>query len=497
MPVLLKGVHCLALVQFCIKRTLLFIRFFILLNMDNMNDESGCISRRDFLKIVGAGTAAGVALATFSGCGPGGQLSRGREVPVGQMTYRTNPRNGDKLSLLGFGMMRLPRIARRRGESLPDTNDLDQEAVNELVDFAIEHGVNVFDTASAYGKGFSEDVTGKALSRHPRDKYFVSTKLSNQRPQARSREASIEMYRKSFRDLQVDYIDYYFIHNVGNHATFKERFLDNGILDFLMEEKAAGRIRNLGWSFHGQGEFFEYLCGAYDWDFVMIQLNYLDWGNVIGVGRTDVNAQHQYNIASAHNIPIWIMEPVMGGGLAMPHYKAQEHMVRADPDASPASWALRFAGSFPNVITVLSGMTFMDHLKDNIITYSPLKPLSDSEREMLLGDVMEVMLQHRNILCTRCQYCMPCPYGIDIPEIFNHYNRSMNEGYYPADKQSEDFKRARRAFLVGMDRRVSKLRQANRCINCGLCTSTCPQRINIPREMRRIDKFIEDMRMEA
>ncbi|MDR2577597.1 MAG: aldo/keto reductase [Chitinispirillales bacterium] len=455
----------------------------------------GGMNRRGFIKMLGAG-AAGAAAAALGGCGQGGAGSpRTREVPMGKMTYRTDPMNGNKLSLLGYGMMRLPRVARMRGESLPDVNDIDQEAVNELVDYAIAHGVNVFDTAPVYCKGFSEKSTGEALSRHPRDKYFVATKMSNMRPPARSREASIQIYNKSFEDLQVDYIDYYFIHNVGSPANFKERFLDNGILEFLMKEKEAGRIRNLGWSFHGDGEFFEYLMSdKYKWDFVMIQLNYLDWGNVVGQ-RTNVNAQRQYEIATKSNTPIWIMEPVLGGGLAMPHYKALERMTQADPEASAASWGFRFAGSFPNVATVLSGMTFMDHLQDNICTYSPLVPLTDSEREMLLGDVMEVMLEHRNIVCTRCQYCMPCPYGVDIPEVFTHYNRSMNEGNYPDNRKNLDFRRARRAFLVGMDRNVSPMRQANRCISCGLCVATCPQRINIPEQMVRIDKFVESLRV--
>jgi len=463
--------------------------------MENIENEGSRMNRRNFMKLVGAGAAGAALSAGLESCANSASQARSRVVPVDKMTFRDDPKNGNKLSLLGYGMMRLPRVPRRRGESLPDTNDIDQEAVNELVDYAIAHGVNVYDTSPLYMKGFSEKSTGEALSRHPRDKYFVATKMSNQRGNMRTRENSIKMYHKSFEDLQVDYIDYYLVHNVGNHQNFNERFIDNGILDFLIKEKEAGRIRNLGWSFHGDGDFFEYMMsGRYPWDFALIQLNYLDWGNVLG--WTNIDARRQYEILEKREVPAWIMEPLLGGGLAMPHYKVRERMTQADPERSAASWAFRFAGSLANVTTVLSGMTFMDHLQDNICTYSPLEPLSGDDRRML-EDVTEISLKFRNIICTACQYCMPCPYGIDIPEIFTHYNRSLNEGNYPVNRESEDFRRARRAFLVGMERRVSPLRQAGRCINCGLCSPTCPQRINIPRELQRIDKFAEELRMEV
>jgi hypothetical protein len=450
------------------------------------------MNRREFMKMVGAG-ATGAALVSLGGCKPGSG-AQGRIVPTDKMTYRVDPKNGNHLSLLGFGMMRLPRIQRVRGESLPDSNDLDQEAVNALVDYAIAHGVNVFDTAPPYCKGFSEKATGEALSRHPRNKYFIATKLSNNRGPG-TREASIRMYHKSFEDLKVDYIDYYFLHNLGNHAAFRRRFLDNGMLDFLLKEKEAGRIRNLGWSFHGESQFFEDLSNRYPWDFTMIKLNYLDWrGSASGFNNVDSEWKHK--VLLEKNTPIWIMAPVLGGGLAMPHFRAREQMVQENSEASAASWAFRFAGSLPNVVTVLSGMTFMDHLQDNICTHSPFVPLNDSEKKMI-DDITQIMLEKRTINCTKCQYCMPCPYGIDIPEIFIHYNRSLNEGNYPEDKQCPDFRRARRAFLVGMDRRVSPLRQASRCINCRLCIPTCPQRINIPLEMQRIDAFVESLKVEG
>ncbi|MCL2791780.1 MAG: aldo/keto reductase [Spirochaetaceae bacterium] len=464
----------------------------------NMNNDKPCgMNRRGFIKLVGAGAVAGTALATLGSCGKT-RAPQARVIPTDKMTYRVDPKSGNNLSLLGFGMMRLPRVVRRRGESLPNVNDLDQEAVNELVDYAIAHGVNVFDTAPPYCKGFSEKATGEALSRHPRNKYFIATKMSNRGASA-SRAGSLRMYHKSFEDLKVDYIDYYFLHSPTSHRNFRERYIDNGILDFLVKEKEAGRIRNLGWSFHGDGNFFEYMSsGKYPWDFTMIALSYLDWWHMGArwAGSTNMEAQRKYDILVQNNIPIWIMSPVLGGGLAMPHFRAREQMAQEDPNVSSASWAFRFAGNLPNVVTVLSGMTFMDHLKDNIYTHSPLAPLSDSEKRML-EEISQIMLEKRTINCTKCQYCMPCPYGIDIPEILIHYNRSLNEGNYPEDRQCPDFRRARRAFLVGMDRRISPLRQANRCINCKLCIPTCPQRINIPQELRRIAKFVESLRVEG
>jgi predicted aldo/keto reductase-like oxidoreductase len=453
------------------------------------NQCTNAIDRRAFMKLLGASAA----LAAVGGCGGGKASSAAvKGVPTDKMTFRVDPGNGNKLSLLGFGMMRLPRVPRARGESLPDTNDLDQEAVNELVDYAVAHGVNYFDTSPVYCKGFSERATGAALSRHPRDKYFIATKMSNQR--ARSREESLNIYRKSFEDLRVDYIDYYLLHSVGSRDNFKERYIDNGMLDFLVKEREAGRIRSLGWSFHGEGDLFEYLMSEYKWDFTMIQVNYFDWRVAAGTNRSDMGARRQYEILAEKGVPAVIMEPLLGGGLAMPHYKAREKMAQADPDASAASWAFRFAGSLPNVLTVLSGMAFIDHLQDNIRAYSPLAPLTDADNAML-DEVAKVMTEYRNLTCTKCQYCMPCPYGLDIPEIFAHFNRSMNEGNFPDDRQSPDYRRARRAFLVGLDRSVSPIRQANRCTGCKQCVASCPQRIDIPAQMQRIDKFVETLKI--
>ncbi|MDR0517961.1 MAG: aldo/keto reductase [Fibromonadaceae bacterium] len=454
-----------------------------------MSGISDSMDRRQFIKVVGAGAA----LAAFGSCGSKeGTSAKQGDVPADKMTYRTDPKTGNQVSLLGYGCMRYPRLP--KSADLASENNLDQEAINRSIDYAIDHGVNYFDTSPLYCKGFSEIATGIALSRHPRNKYFIATKMSN-RNQHSSREASLKMYKRSFENLRTDYIDYYLVHNVGSFEALKERYIDNGIMDFLMEERKAGRIRSLGWSFHGDGDFFDYMALKYDWDFVMIQLNYFDW-DIVQEWRATVNARHQYELLTKNNIPIIIMEPLLGGRLAMPHYKARTAMAQANPNASAASWAFRFAGSFPNVFTVLSGMTFMEHLQDNIRTYSPLEPLSEHERKMLI-EVAQVMLEHRNINCTTCQYCMPCPYGLDIPEIFSHYNRSLNEGNFPDNKQSEDYKRARKAFLVGLSRKVASMRQANRCTSCKECVPNCPQNIQIPQEMQRIDRFIESLKRDV
>lgn len=196
------------------------------------------------------------------------------------MTYRTTPSTGDKVSLLGYGCMRLPTTGNSSARDSQD--EIDQDMVNRQVDHAIAHGVNYFDTSPAYCKGRSEHAMGIALSRHPRDKYFIATKLSNFSPDTWSREASIAMYRNSLKELQVDYLDYMLLHGIGmgGMEAMKGRYLDNGILDFLIGERKAGRIRNLGFSYHGDIEVFDYLLARHDeikWDFVQIQLNYVDW----------------------------------------------------------------------------------------------------------------------------------------------------------------------------------------------------------------------------
>ncbi len=467
------------------------------------------IDRREFLRRLGLGSAA-VAAASLTGCGSkdtplsGSGADGSSDIPSGEMTYRTNPTTGDRVSVLGYGCMRWPQVKGKTsgGETDKDA-PLDQEAINELVDYALEHGVNYFDTSPAYCRGRSEAATGIALSRHPRDSYFIATKLSNFDPSTWSREASIAMYRNSLKELQTDYIDYMLLHAVGGGEDamkqFNQRYIDNGILDFLVKEREAGRIRNLGFSYHGDIKVFDHLLAEHDkyrWDFVQIQLNYLDWGHAKASNPSNTDASYLYGELVKRGIPAVIMEPLLGGRLANLPDHAVERLKTREPQRSVASWAFRYAATMPDVLTVLSGMTYMEHLQDNLRSLAPLKPLTDDDIDYLYKTA-DILATYPTVPCNECQYCMPCPYGIDIPAIFSHYNRCINEGNVAASNQAPEYRDARRAFLIGYDRSVPKLRQASHCIGCNQCAPHCPQRIDIPKELHHIDSYVESLKQDA
>lgn len=472
------------------------------------------ISRRDFLRRLGIGSAV-IGTAAATGCSSKANKAAGvaanREVPTDKMTMRVNTSTGDSVSILGFGCMRYPTVDVEKDGEMESV--VDQDAVNQLVDYAMAHGINYYDTSPAYCKGTSEHATGIALARHPRDKYFIATKLSNFAPSTWSFKAGTEMFENSLRELQTPYVDYLLLHAIGMHAetpdghelngmeAMNARYFDNGLLDWLVEQKKAGRIRNLGFSYHGDQEAFDHLLalhdeGKYHWDFVQIQLNYLDWKHARELNPRNTDAEYLYGELQKRGIPSVIMEPLLGGRLASVPDVVAEKMHRRTPENSVASWAFRFAGTPEGVLTVLSGMTYMEHLQDNLLTYSPLDPVEGDDHRMLL-DMADVMVKFPTVPCTACEYCMPCPYGIDIPSNFRHYNKCVNEGNVVASKDDSAYAKARRAFLVGYDRSVPRLRQASHCIGCAQCTSHCPQGIDIPGEMHRIDAYVEQLKTQA
>ena len=459
--------------------------------------------RRTFLRRLAGG--ASVTSLALAGCGEAARRAAAPAAPgevpgADRMTYRINPTTGDKVSLLGYGCMRWPMTDNPDGEG----EIVDQPAVNDLVDYALAHGVNYFDTAPPYVRGLSEEATGIALSRHPRDSYFLATKMSNHhlaRTGLKGRElydASVAMYRESMKKLRTSYFDYYLLHNLGGETGMpflQQRFFDSGLLDFLLAEREAGRIRNLGFSYHGDVKVFDHMVSLHDsvhWDFVQIQLNYVDYRHASGM---NFNAEYLYDQLHSRGIPAVVMEPLLGGRLASLTDHLNERLRQHEPQKSIASWAFRFAGSFPGVLTVLSGMTYKEHLEDNLRTYAPLQPLDDAEMEMLEQTAQE-LVSFPSVPCTACEYCMPCPYGINIPGVFAHYNKCINEGNTPSSPQTEGYRAARRAFLVGYDRSVPRLRQASHCIGCGQCAPHCPQTIDIPAELHRIDRYVESLRQE-
>lgn len=447
------------------------------------------MDRREFIK---TGTLAAVG-ATALACGTKTQVEE-KEAVKGQMEYRTDPVKGDKVSLLGYGCMRWQMIKDEDGNDI-----IDQESVNELVDRAIEMGVNYFDTAPVYLQGKSEEASAKALSRYPRDSYFVATKLSNFRDF--SAEETKAMYQRSLK-IFGGYIDYYLLHALPNEENFRMRFVDNGLMEYLLKEREEGRIRHLGFSFHGKADGFDQMMAlheTYHWDFCQIQMNYRDWKHA---GGRNCNAEYLYEELTKRGIPAIMMEPLLGGRLAdVPEHIAQS-MKERRPDKSVASWAFRFCGTYPNVLTVLSGMTYREHLEDNLKSYCPLEPLSEDDLQFL-EDVVHQLEQFPTVPCTACQYCMPCRWGIDIPGIFAHYNKCVNEGIaveVPKEEEeglSEDqkaFKRARRKYLLTYDKALESYRQADHCIGCGECKDKCPQHIDIPRQIHRIDSYVNNLK---
>jgi predicted aldo/keto reductase-like oxidoreductase len=396
--------------------------------------------------------------------------------------------------------MRFPMLPQA---SRPTGPEINEAAATALVEHGMAHGVNYFDTAWRYHAGMSEVMTGKALKRYPRESFFLADKMPGALDPALKQAK--EMFQTQLERCQVEYFDYYLLHNVRSVAAYKRTYEEYGILDFLLEQKAAGRIRNIGWSFHGDKASLEYLLTRpVNWDFAMVQLNYHDLlhkyeprasllRNFVGTPAEPIWVLERMRTT---DIPLVVMEPLLGGRLGRLNKKALTVLQAEHPQASGASWAFRYAAALPNVFTVLSGMTQMEHLLDNLRSYSPFEPLSERETEVLQR-ALALFVSQENIRCTACGYCMPCPYGVDIPAVFTHYNYCVDDENLPKGERDAAYEAARRAFLVGYDRSVPELRQAMRCTGCNLCTPHCPQEIDIPKEMDRLGKFVEQLRTQV
>lgn len=367
---------------------------------------------------------------------------------------------GEEIPKLGFGFMRLPMI----GE------EVDIEQTKAMVDLFMEKGFTYFDTAYGYIDGKSEEAIKEAVvTRYPRESFQVATKLPAWT--ASSKEESENMFWTSLERTGAGYFDYYLLHNCGGTRT--ESFDKYDTWEFLKEKKQKGLIKNLGFSFHDKAAVLEELLNLHpDMDFVQLQINYVDQENV------SVESRKCYEVACKHHKPIIIMEPVKGGSLANLPENIEKILLQANPDASMASWALRYAASLDNIITVLSGMSTLDQMKDNLSFMQDFKPLDASEKEVI-AKVQKVFEQIPVIPCTDCRYCVKgCPSEVKIPQIFSILNDQTIFNSSNGEKRRYYFE-----TLSGG--------KASECISCGACESVCPQHIEITKTLKTAAELFE------
>ena len=359
-----------------------------------------------------------------------------------------------KLSALGMGAMRLPVVD-------GDDAKIDEAAAEAMVDYAMEHGVNYYDTAWGYHDGNSELVMGRALHKYPREQFYLATKfpgydLSNM-PKVK------EIFEKQLEKCQVEYFDFYLFHNVCEMNI--DAYLDPqyGIYEYLLEQKKNGRIRHLGFSAHGDYNVIQRFLDAYgkDMEFCQLQLNYLDW--------EFQNAKQKVELLNQWNIPVWVMEPLRGGKLASLSPENEGKLKALRPEESVPAWAFRYLQSIPSVKVILSGMSNRQQMEENIQTFAEDKPLSEKEMETIYS-IAEGMVKKIALPCTACHYCTShCPQGLDIPGLLALYNEHcFTEG----------------GFIAPMAlSAIPAEKQPSACIGCRSCEAVCPQGIKISEAM--------------
>ncbi len=349
------------------------------------------------------------------------------------------------LSRLGMGNMRLPM----------KDGAIDAEKSQEIIDYAMAHGVNYYDTAWVYNDGGSEKFLGPALSKYPRDSFYLATKFNIQ-----ATPDPAPVLEEQLRRLCTEHIDFYLIHCVTDGNA--NAYLESGCIDYFLEQQKKGRIRYLGFSSHASPETLRRFADHHAWDFAQLQINYFDWS--FGTAR------EEYEILQQRNIPIMVMEPVRGGRLAALTPETEAMLLAAHPDWSVASWALRFVQSLPQVQVILSGMSNLEQIQDNVATFSGENGLSEADLALLL-EVCQKFRSQVQIPCTACRYCTSgCPAKINIPEFLKLYNTYKVDGPWA---------------LHGM-KKVESEGQPGDCISCGACTGHCPQNIDVPTLMKEL-----------
>ena len=362
---------------------------------------------------------------------------------------------GIESSRLGFGCMRFPVKA---------GGEIDEGPAEAMLDRAYAAGITYFDTAYIYHGGKSESFTGKCLAKYPRNSFTIATKLPVM--MIKSLDDAKRIFDEQLGRLGMDTIDFYLLHGLDAESFRKAMSL--GLDKFGDELKREGRIRYFGFSFHDDYKAFEEILTARPWDFCQIQLNYMDAEEQAGLKGL--------RLAEKMGVPVVIMEPVKGGSLAMLPDSITEDFTRADPQATQASWALRWVGSLSGVKVILSGMSAASQLEDNLATFTNFRPLSDGELGAFDGVAEKLRRRVRNG-CTGCRYCMPCPAGVDIPENFALWNK------YAMYENVRDI-----SFWWNM---FDKAEKAESCVKCGQCEEKCPQKLSIREDLETLQKELD------
>lgn len=377
------------------------------------------------------------------------------------MEKRKMEKLGIETSLLGFGCMRFPVTAGGK---------IDESLAEKMMDQAIAAGVNYIDTAYPYHGGESETFVGKVLKKYDRNSFYLATKLPCWKV---NKIADVDtIFQEQLGKLQTEYIDFYLL-----HALDKERFhkmVELGTVEKLEELKAQGKIKYLGFSFHDSYDVFEEIVNYRDWDFCQIQLNYMDANEREEFQQAGMKG---YRLTEEKGIPLVIMEPVKGGSLAAFPEDITAKYRALDPEASVASFALRWVGSLPNVKVILSGMSTMEQVEDNLKTFSDFKPLSEKERQTI-DEVVALINSRIQNGCTGCSYCMPCPAGVDIPRNFRIWNvYHMYRNYNMVKDRWENG--------------LAEENKAKNCIKCGKCEKVCPQKLSIREDLERVQADLD------
>ena len=364
---------------------------------------------------------------------------------------------GIETSLLGFGCMRFPTNAEGK---------IDRPLAQEMLDKAIAAGVNYIDTAYPYHNGESELFVGEALKKYDRASYYLATKLPVWF--VKSVEDVDRLFNEQLQKLQTEYVDFYLLHAM-NLGRWKE-MVELGVVERLEALKAEGKIRYLGFSFHDGYEAFEEMLCARDWDFCQIQLNYMDTNEQAGMKG--------YKLAEERNIPLVIMEPIKGGMLANFGPDIKKKFAELNPEASVASFALRWVASLPNVKVVLSGMSTMEQVEDNLKTFVDFKPLSEEEAKGI-DEIVNIINSRVQNGCTGCGYCMPCPAGVNIPKNFRVWNTYHMYQSYDAVKWNWEVE-------------MKDCEKAKNCVECGMCEAACPQALQIREDLKKVQEDLDN-----